>query len=844
MSDAATNFLSELTASKDKASAAQTLLTKFRAGASGVISQGDFQTIFAEMELEQPKASAAKSTSSIQSTTFDVKRTIFECQLYPSFSNNYATAKYEAGEMIKALDANGDGAVSLVELESYNPDGGTTSSVTASQISALSPAEIASLAPSEIGSLTTSAIGALSSTQIAALTTDQVGALTSTQIGALTSDQIGAMTPTQLGAITTSSVNGLNASDISKLSVTQFSGFNGDQIAALTTDAIAGLTGEEISSLTTNEVSALPSVSISALSSAQISKLTTDAISALNSTQISAIGPTAIVGLTSMQLNALSSAQMGALADSSVGALTTSQLGALTPSQLSSISNSGLGQLTADDVSALTAEQLAALDISQRQALGNPRPTFNAMPLTMMASVAETVAATNFANTALKTFDVSSKGYFTLADMQDAYAKNSSLGDPTTVPSDFAQFDANSDGQVSQQELVSGYQQMDIASNLSADFDPNNAGYLNLSVLTPQINAASPSLGNLLKSWDTDNNSQLTNSEIITGIQKSTMSLSELSALVESVNVSISSEKTMAQYDTTNKGYITSTDLSTAWASANSTNDPATADSAISAWDQNSDGQVNLGEMISGQQVTDLASQLLSQFDPAMNGYIDVSSAGASAFAAAPSLFNLLKSWDADDNGQVTQLEIMNGIKASNAKSQLDATQKNTSAGTDAASQAVSIMSQVDTNFDGQINLDEFLNYAGSQASIGADPISTFNAWDTNNDGYLTLDEIQTGIQTIQQAQSIVKQYDTNSKGYFDINDMETALSSSDTTSTSSDIAAQAQQIMNFWDSNGDGKVTVQEVIKGIKAGGYVGGQQLSTTATVSSSSPSSTAST
>jgi hypothetical protein len=34
---------------------------------------------------------------------------------------------------------------------------------------------------------------------------------------------------------------------------------------------------------------------------------------------------------------------------------------------------------------------------------------------------------------------------------------------------------------------------------------------------------------------------------------------------------------------------------------------------------------------------------------------------------------------------------------------------------------------------------------------------------------------------------------------------------------------------MNFWDANGDGQVTVQEVIEGIKSGGYVGGQQVET---------------
>ena len=136
-------------------------------------------------------------------------------------------------------------------------------------------------------------------------------------------------------------------------------------------------------------------------------------------------------------------------------------------------------------------------------------------------------------------------------------------------------------------------------------------------------------------------------------------------------------------------------------------------------------------------------------------------------------------------------------------------------------------MSQIDANTDGQINLGEFLNYAGSNPAMSADPVSTFNAWDTNSDGYLTLDEMQTGIQTIQQAQAIVSQYDTAGKGYFDVTDMEAALQSMDPTTAPADIATQAQQIMGFWDANGDGQVTVQDVIQGVKSGGYVGGQQL-----------------
>jgi hypothetical protein len=45
-------------------------------------------------------------------------------------------------------------------------------------------------------------------------------------------------------------------------------------------------------------------------------------------------------------------------------------------------------------------------------------------------------------------------------------------------------------------------------------------------------------------------------------------------------------------------------------------------------------------------------------------------------------------------------------------------------------------------------------------------------------------------------------------------------------------MATRAAQIMAFWDANGDGKVTVDEVIRGIEAGGYVGGEQLKTGST------------
>lgn len=606
MSDFATRILAELKASSNKSATGQALIRAFGAGSGGAIRQADFQRVFAELELGQPKGGL--SSNAIQPTTFNLKRTIFECQLYPSFSNNYATAKYQATEMLHALDSNADGSVTLGELAAYDTPPPT-------------PTPPAPTPPAT------------------------------------------------------------------------------------------------------------------------------------------------------------------------------------------------------DPGSSVTRDPAAP----------PPAPTFIAMSLTTVASIAQGASAKTFASNMLKSFDATGKGYFTADDVRAAFTADATLGDPAKAQSIVSELDGNGDGQVTHEELVASFQRLDIVSNLLGAFDPAGDGQIDIASLTGPAAAVSPALTAMLKTWDADSDGHLTSSEMIAGLKASPIPLGEMSALANAVNASINAQSAMAQYDVANKGYMTAADLTVSWSADQGANDPSTAQSAIASWDANGDAQVNLGEMISGQQVTDVANQLLSQFDPGGQGYIEVGSGAAAAMTFAPNLFNLLKSWDADNNGQVTRQEIMTGIQASNIKYQLNAKPKDAASPTDAGEQALSIMSQVDTNTDGQINLGEFLNFAGSDAAMASDPVSTFNAWDSNKDGYLSLDEMQTGIQTIQQAQFIVSQYDTKAKGYFDAADLETALSALDATTSPADIAAQAQQIMNFWDANGDGQVTVQEVIQGIKSGGYVGGQQLAT---------------
>lgn len=142
MTDFAILLLTELRSAGTKSSAVdQAVLSQFGASTTDVVSQAQFQKAFAEMLLEQP----TQTNAALAPTTFNVKKTIFDCMLYPSYSTNYATAEYQVAEMIATLDKNGDGNVSLSEMQIYSagtqastPSSGTDSSSANSSTSSTS----------------------------------------------------------------------------------------------------------------------------------------------------------------------------------------------------------------------------------------------------------------------------------------------------------------------------------------------------------------------------------------------------------------------------------------------------------------------------------------------------------------------------------------------------------------------------------------------------------------------------------------------------------------------------------------------------------------------------------
>lgn len=281
----------------------------------------------------------------------------------------------------------------------------------------------------------------------------------------------------------------------------------------------------------------------------------------------------------------------------------------------------------------------------------------------------------------------------------------------------------------------------------------------------------------------------------------------------------------IAQYDNDKKGYIVTNDLITAWTKDPSLGDPANAQNAIDAWDLNGDNHVSLDELTTGISAMDQADAIMAAFDPNGTGRIDIPQALSVKPAGFENTASRFSSWDFDHNNQLTRQEIIIGLEKDAGKIASPAPSTPTTPppqNVDPSLLAASLMAQYDTNKDGGISLDEFTTQAAKDKSI-TDAKTTFANWDENQDGMVTLEELQSGAQQVQQAQSIIAQYDLTGKGYFDAADLATALGA-DVDGTQAD---QIKQIMNFWDSDGNGQVSIAEVMAGIKAGGFVGGEQL-----------------
>jgi Ca2+-binding EF-hand superfamily protein len=455
-----------------------------------------------------------------------------------------------------------------------------------------------------------------------------------------------------------------------------------------------------------------------------------------------------------------------------------------------------LPEVLATELSSILKAKAAAPSSSDPQSPSSPA---------MLLQKAQADAATQ-----MKIYDINNRGYFTLGDVQTAWSKDPTLGDPSTAASIFQTLDLDGNGQITVRELVSG----NFASNIADQFAAlmtaatktdlsNNGSTLPLSTLDGVTQTLLPWSADTIKEWDQDKDGALSRQEIMSG------------ALDMAQHV-------MTAYDPDSKGQFTKADVQAALdKNGNSTQ---SADAVIKQWDANLDGSVTFEDVmattlfylnglkaetlaatpqsatVSAQSTLSTAqtwaSNVLALFDTDKKNYITLTDI-ATLYAKQPALGDVtqaadtLAKWDLNGDGQVSQSE----LAAFNAADQLK----------------TQIMGWLDPQKTGSITLAALTPQQLAALPYHADQLKT---WDENTDGLLSSDEFAKGM--LADAATILRQYDSGNKGYFTRDDIQAVLDAN----SGSNQGLTADGVMSYWDINKDGQVGMAEILSGMS--GYI----------------------
>jgi Ca2+-binding EF-hand superfamily protein len=446
----------------------------------------------------------------------------------------------------------------------------------------------------------------------------------------------------------------------------------------------------------------------------------------------------------------------------------------------------------------VTFQDVMATTLSYLEGLTPDKLTLPAQSTTITSQSTLTTAQT-WASNVLSLFDTDKKGYITLTDIANLYAKQPSLGDVTQAADTLNQWDIDGDGQVTQAELAAFNAGDQLKTRIMNWLDPQNSGSFSIGALTSAQLAAMPYSSDQLKSWDTNNDGTLSSSELATGLVQDATSI-------------------LNQYDTSKKGYFTQADIQAVLDANPTANQGLTAQSVMSYWDINGDGQVNMAEILSGMNgyITDNlnktpvtpnsvykdaqtnAQTTMNEFDTSGQGFITAADVAA-AYTANSSLGDptqansTIAAWDLNGDQQVTYDELVSGIELSGW--------------------ANSLLSQLDPTNQGSIDVASL-----SQLKISMPAIPNANqviaGWDENGDGKIDQTELVAGLR--QQANQLIATFDLDKKGYFTLSDVQGSLGSS---SQTTDPQLEAGNIMSQWDIDQDGRVTLSEALAGLAAG-------------------------
>lgn len=254
----------------------------------------------------------------------------------------------------------------------------------------------------------------------------------------------------------------------------------------------------------------------------------------------------------------------------------------------------------------------------------------------------------------------------------------------------------------------------------------------------------------------------------------------------------------LAAYDITGKGYITIDDIISKWLADPSLGDIANAGNAIEAWDANGDGKVTRDDIVSAYEMMDAADRVVTALGDPTTGRIALDNLSQDKLAALELTDTQLKAWDSDQDGALSRNEVLDGLKVLQIAAQKDAE----------AAAFQTLVQRYDSNTNGSIDPNELINALGGVTLDEASVQSTFAAWDLDGNQQIDAAELQKGYSAIKDAQATIAAYDIAGKGYFDLADLERVIAENP-----ADGQASASDILAAWDRDGDGKVSVQDVL-------------------------------
>lgn len=283
-----------------------------------------------------------------------------------------------------------------------------------------------------------------------------------------------------------------------------------------------------------------------------------------------------------------------------------------------------------------------------------PRAPVEPTPPAADAASPPALDAAARADELLARYDRAGKGWIDLADIAQAWTDDPSLGDPNAAAAAIEAWDRDGDARVMRDELVAGFEQMDLADALLAALAPEGAGAIELAGLS---DAALETVGiarTTLAGWDFDGDGRVGRTEILQGLKTPAAAPDDPAGIAAAL---------MARHDVDASGTLDAQEFAAMTAADGS----GVGSDAFSAWDENADGAVSASELTSGIALVSRARTIVSDYDLTEKGWFDEADIRAALEAsgdAETSAADIVAWWDVDADGRVTVSEVVSGIQA------------------------------------------------------------------------------------------------------------------------------------------------------------------------------------